>query len=784
MKHTAKKDSRKALAIADNPAESFAGEFEALESRILLSSVSLSGKTSFSYTDSDGDKVSITATNGKLEGLFVGQGSVGEVISLGLTGNTNTMTGTTTPDLSIVVTPNLTKNSVSGVFAGVSSTGTANIAEIYGVMDGLANGVNSIFLSGVIAQDIDFSTAQTGSNAGINTLLVTTGRSFQSDLVNHASLGGIRSLTFADQVDLYDVSAPTIGSLVLVGNFNTATGSTQNLYVNGPLNNFNGTVETTFLGINDGLGIIAPDSAVFGNIIVTGDAVTMTGILNDADINVNFAFSQGLFYIGQGDATLNLLADDRSGGVALGAGSSFVVANGHLNLNVDGILNGTVAAGNGISGLGASTTDALFVQQFGGAGQLLSGNGISDLTIGIGNGNGVIINEDGNVGAITALSGDLGLTVNSDGAIGNLTSSFGDVTGKFTAGTTIGNITAFDDIGGASTFVAEGNIGNIIAGGDVYGTFTSNAGGIGTFTVEGILAPTVTVTGDIQNVSADTIGGNWTSTDGNIGNFKSTDGNLTANLYANNGTIGTLTSINGVIASNVTGTSIGAITSDSGIYGNFQASTGNIGNIVNTDGTINANFYAFAGEIGTVTATNDNGAAISGAADFGATKIGVVTANGDSQVGAIGNGADFFASTSFGGLVITGDKKSDGTFLTSYAQIYGGLTSLGAITAAGNLSTAGSNLSTLTSLTGSINIVNNLLGATPFGGAAGFNGTGQTITIGGAGSNVGGMAAGTANFTVLTTGSIGAISIGGMALAPAMGIVTAANGTINVFSVV
>lgn len=716
-----RKAAKAVVPAASVPVDAMGGEFEALESRLLLSGIGTGTNLKrATFVDADGDQVTVSVT---------GKGATFNIsLDGGATNNADVDTITINgagASLSVTVNPVRQNAAVQGVSAGVFSGGVAYINTITDA--NLAN-VGNISLSGVSVTNIDFS------GTDVANLSLNTGKALFADRVNNLGNGGT---TNGNATELQNIGFQTIaaddvtGKITLRGvvqsnangglyqAYGTALQNVQGGVARG-LNNFDGSVNLTgSLG-----GIVAQNSALNGVLNVAGKvgALTLGGAGGGALINVG------------GDFTLNA---PQNWNIPLNVA-------GHLNMFVGGQLQAALTAGNGISGLAAATDDGITIGSSNGAGTLLAKAGNIAALTSAGAIGGNITASAGNIGNL-AFGGNLnGNVLATVGSVGNLTSSFGVINGNVTAGTTIGNVSVNGTTG---NLLAGTNIGTVASSGNVNGNLTATAGTIGAITLTnaanlngtvnaGTTIASITAAGAINNnvtagtgfigdISANGINGAITATTGNINKVTSTDG-INGNITSVAGNIGDITvssklgnDLNGAITAKGTigaislsgagvdligavtaqsatskigditiadGRLLGAITSGDGT----AASTATIGNINITTATevgtsLLGNLRADEG-IGTITVTNTKaggfgivGSQINANFDADATgALGAVTVNANNHNNWVVGGGALLSGASVGAVTVNNTDATAG----GNDQAINGLT-VTAVTSAG-----------------------------------------------------------------------------------------------------
>jgi len=545
-----------------------APEFEALEGRILLSGIT-AGKVykSVKFTDADGDEVIVKLTGKLAKGagftidLLGGAENDSDIDNIKLfgTGNTNA--------LSVMVKPKTLFKGTS-VIPTVYSGGTTMIGAISA--DNGVTALRGINLSAAIVSSIDLG------NVNVGGISLNTGRAQFVDrlnMVNNANFFPYQPVT--GDIDFNDITAKSIGTLSIRGVQAAGPG-----VLGDTTNDFNGQIT-----VGDGNGkigsILAPFSNVNGGLSV-GSIGKITVLALNTDLNVS------------GDLTIQF-NDGFFGNLTVG---------GHLNFGLSrGDMDGTLIAGNGISGLSKSTTDAIRLPgDF--FGQMNTFNNPEFTNIGI---------------ADISVSGEFAGAVSSSSSIGNVSGQVFNGA-NVAASTTLGNVTATGGyIGG--TFAANESIGNISARGTIFADFTAGT--------------------SIGTVSSTAFGGNYaitgtfTALGGDIGavTASAVDGNAIYNAKFNAaGSIGAITA------------SVSGAAGGSAIYGATFKADSDADNV---------------GGIGNITATSGSqlGVGIGGGSSFTGASIGdiSVTMAKSSQANAIAN-------STFTGVTNTETEPTSGKF--------------------------------------------------------------------------------------------------------------------------
>ena len=668
---------KRASRVAVVPASAPSSEFEALESRILLSGLTDGSRVlkNVTFTDADGDRVNIRLTGSSPAGAGfqipnLGNGfDVDEINLVGGLTSANNLVITVTPVRQLA-----TSNYTTG--GSLWSPGYTNIGSIVS-QDGTTTGgkavtaatnVGSIGLNAAIVANIDLG----GTNIN-GSISLGVGKTAFLDRINTANNNFTNAQGYnpvAGLIDLYDITADSIGRITVNGIVSSPTNSP----FNGDTNDIVGNINIA----GDLGGITAPRSAVTANISVGDDM----GPIIVGKFSGNLAVGGDLTYTIPAGAT------------------GTVVAGGHINLAwapatpgnpaavppipAVGIGQTNITAGNGISGIFAATNDPILVpgalapvapavaQGYNGTLTNIASAAIptplpiADITVNGGPAVFDVLSATG-VGNITATSfGDFDVTAGS-GGIKDIKATAGGIadTASFVSGAAIGIISTAGGINNGS-FNAVTSIGNIVA----------------------------------SNLSDAAIGANAVFTAGtNIGNISailSTTAGLTGNAIADsadfnapNGTIGNLSVTGNVGAATFDAISIGSITTTALAGGPGKGHFGGLVTMVGANGiaTGAGQSVNIAGDLTGSLVTDNTGVLVGG-------KIGGVTIGGQ-LTGTIDANADVAAGATIGAILIGkgingGDIASDGA-ITSITVSKGGIA-------------GGANLESIGSITGALDV--------------------------------------------------------------------------------
>lgn len=312
------------------------------------------------FYDSNGDTVEVRIDGPTSGGrgftlqLAGGSTNISDIRALNLVGLT------AENGLSIVVTPNELTIAPGGDFGKMFSSGYTNVARI--TADPGVTALGDVHLSGAIVNAI----ALPGVDLGGITL--DTGMTAYVDTVNNATMGSINvsapAITITNPItgaaeiydesptgptanynptsgliDLWDVTAASIGSIVVNG---TISADTKNPYDESRLT-------------NDLRGVIAVSGEI-GSIVAPRGAMS----------NAIRAGGVGMIRLGQIDGEITTTDASRPMTIYVPSQfSGFLNAAGHLNLGFTGTnaekVTANIRAGGGISGSDPSTTDPVLV---------------------------------------------------------------------------------------------------------------------------------------------------------------------------------------------------------------------------------------------------------------------------------------------------------------------------------------------------------------------------------------------------------------------------------------
>ena len=285
----------------------------------------------------------------------------------------------------------------------------------------------------------------------LGSIALNTGRTAMVDRINTAAVqtpgADISYNPSAGLIDLYDITAKSIGGIQVNGIVAALANQDSGLPGESRTNDLNGAIN-----VSGNLGGITARQSVFNGDIFVGGNLGLSSFGN---------------FMGTVDVAGNLTAQLPANGAG-----GLLAAGGHLNLGWQpgasgaGLSGVDIFAGAGISGLRASTIDPILVPS-GYGGTLTStstssdtGTGIANLRV-VGGEAAFKIVSSNSVGELRALKFGTGMNVEAGtGGIGSITASAGQLDGTYRSA---GNIGALSATGGAiaGNFEAVGNIGQI-----------------------------------------------------------------------------------------------------------------------------------------------------------------------------------------------------------------------------------------------------------------------------------------------------------------------------------
>jgi hypothetical protein len=504
--------------------------------------------------------------------------------------------------------------------------------------------IASINLSAVVVPTIDLGDAAVGN---IN---LSTGRVAMVDnlMLSNQDTSFLQWEPGLDGIDFFNIKAGSIDQINLASQVDSN-------------NDFLGTIELTTGGLNR---LTGNHSTFQGDIFFSGK----TGSL-------------GSVFLGDGwgdDASINALGDltflaDGFGGV--------ITVGGHLNVQFRGGVDAVIIADGGVSGLRASTTDTIIIQDnF--SGQLVSKGDIAD-----------IVFEDGGLFNATIEGKNIG-TIRFDETTYSSNSSViatGDIDGLILRNSSLWLAQGSEY---SHLLVSAANVGSIdVANGSIFGAMA--VGEIGAVTLRGgsLVATLVATTGDIGavNIELGNLGGRLIAQAGNIGNVTVLSNGGAPAIYgdiiAGAGSIGTIdasnvgggqaiggdavifakTDITAINASTTGDTAIGSATiTAQGSLGPVEAIAYGTGGGGAIDG-----LTLVAPTIGAITGTSISGIGIANS-NFIATTGAVANISGTGKTGGLDN-VTVNAATSigniFGNATVSGDGIADSDFVAQNGTI-------------------------------------------------------------------------------------------------------------------
>ena len=706
-----------------------------------LTSLSVSGNT-ISNNISVGNIISATGnivTAGFFVGAFAGSIS-GNVTAPGL--NTQVIYNN---NGNLAGSPGFTFNQASNALV---STGTITGSNfLTGGLVSAAGNVTGNYIVGngsVLSSITGANVVGSVANAAYANTATTASTVTANAQANITSVGILTSLS---------VSGDTTGNNISVGNIISATGNivTAGFFVGNLIGNITGNIAITGantqvlynnqgnVGASAGFTFNQASNAliVTGNVtganLLTGGSISAAGNINAANIiSTNYngttisasgTVTAGQF-VGNGNTLSNIQGANVSGDVTSAITANTVTANAQANITSVGILTSLSVSGNTntsnalvsgqISAGGNITTNAYFIGNF-------LGNISGNLTV-PGSNTQVIFNNSGNAGASAGFTFDSAVnvaTITGNTIVGNLrtagqitatgniiggnvlainlvnaashTGAAVSVTGNITGSRFIGSGNSLSNITGANV---TGQVSNALVAGTVYTNAQPNVTSVGTLTS---LAVTSNITGgNVLTGGIISASGNVTSNAYFIGNFL---GNITGNLtvpgsntqvlYNDNGNAGASPGLTFNAASNLLVVS-GTISSTGNVSGGniFSAAViSSVGNIVSAANIIaggNAPTGAALNGIGLVAGNNAG-------APFATFVYNSITqgwmsnvsiapaANTTLNLGTSGNWWNNFYAFNITSSTIAANANISG----------GNLLTIGAVSATGNITTAG-----------------------------------------------------------------------------------------------
>jgi len=786
-----------------------APEFEALESRILLSGIGTGlNKKSVTFLDADGDKVTVTALGkgAKFNIDLGGSKNNADIANIEIAA-AGTSVGVVVSPVGSFTAPVQTKQFINpnwnlGNLGGAGNLSLDNLnqtnqkiqTQYYNLTPGWTNigsitaadgitEVGSIGLTAAVVPVIDLPGVAVG-NINLSTGMVTKVDAFMA--TNGSYLQNYGGWTPGIQnINIYDINAGSIAGINI-------SGIDPNNYA-GPAA-FNG---------NDYLGTITTDAGGIGRLSGTHSQFNGQLSLGGTDaflgnIVLGRGWAAGSSITATGDLTFT--ANNFNGVIDVG---------GHLNLGLQGASNGDFFAGKGISGLRAGTADSVVISSAFTGSLVAKGGDLAGVTVAGGGtvGATALFEAQGKIGNIWSNAALNNATIIAGTNIDSITLRGVDLAAgtKIFVGATVGNIDIAN--GDLNATIAAANFTSVsLRGGDLNGTILASDG-IGNVTiVDGQLAGSLIAQGkagignidvtnlnggeaiaggavifsaaDIQSISAATTGdtavGNASiQAQGTIKAFE-----VTAYGAGGGGAIDGLTliapTISDMTVTSIAGTAINNSTfiSTVGNVGNITA-TGLTGGILNSgiisagsvgkitgkaidtgDGIANLDITAQTG-ITSVTGTALKGAGIDGGTYISVTgNIGDITGSSTSPANA-GNGIANLTVKAVAGTVanVTGTAAGNGNGLDGVTvQADKGITAISGSSFTGN-GIDGGNYKAINGDIGSISATTSE--GTAIGGGATFISVGGKINaISATPTGVGGIAVDNATFQAASIGNL------------------------------
>ena len=614
--------------------------FDPLEARRLLAVTpgTLYGATPASWTDADGDTVTVSvtgplATNAgftvELAGLATDDADATTIELQGLTAQNG---------LQVVVTPNVLATQPGTGFATLYSSAYTNVFEItHKDMTGLggiqlsAAIVNATRLSGVAVGSI---TLDTGEAAYVDRINSQNANQTTGDSTMYNPVTGL--------IHLGGIVAASVEEIVIDGAISAKTNNPHDLTTT---NDFRSVIEVagridSIVGLRSNLrASVHADSigsirvAAIAGEITTRNASrdlainlpsAFSGFINSAGhLHLGFPLADGSKITGQINAlgiSGNVKEDFRTdrfddplyvpgtyaGSISLSGDPSTMAGNGSFpDVFVDGpALFGLQTARGSIANVSADSFAATFLAE-------ADAGTIGDITASSGEFAGHL-RAEGSIGTIRAPLGFAGSAVSFSGdvAVDGVYAAVGGFTGFIRAAGNVGNILVFDQIEG----LAEGSL-VVEAGGDI-GDVESIAGGI-----EGVLR----AEGSIGDISA--------------------AGSIQLSMVARTGSIGSITSKAGVVESGTiqAGLDIGPFSLGLGMLGTSIVAGRDVGGMEIRAGGMELTFIR-ARDIGSITVVDGSIQDVSLVAD---RDIGSISAFGSIANFGIQN-ASFVAGRDVG----------------------------------------------------------------------------------------------------------------------------------------
>jgi hypothetical protein len=461
-------------------------QIDRLEDRRLLAILPGQIVPSATYTDADGDMVSIAVTGPLVSGAGFSVELAGQAVDNADATRINLSGLTAANGLQVVVTPTKLAAQPGGNFATLYSAGYTNVSFISNEVDPTAatpalpmTSLGGIQLSAAVVHSISLEGIAVGS------ITLDAGQAPFIDRINTQNNQQAADSKFYQPVtgliDLGGITATSIDSLVINGAISAPTGNPYDLSVT---NDFRSVVN-----VSGRIGsVIGLRSSVSG--AIRADSIGSVRVAN---------ISGEITTRGAADLAINLPS----------AFKGFINAGGHLHLGFplsDGaLITGQINAGGGISGSDkSSTSDSLFLPggYTGSFTNTSTKTGIADIAI---DGEGLLtVFSASSVGAISADAFGGDFLVEAGTSIGDIEAGQGGMEGHLQAGTTIGDIKVLRNLTG--TILAGGSIGTITTvEGGLESRSIQSGGSIGRISAyAGILGTSIVAAGDLGSVNGST----------------------------------------------------------------------------------------------------------------------------------------------------------------------------------------------------------------------------------------------------------------------------------------
>lgn len=655
--------SSKQLAVASTPA---ASEFEALESRILLSGIGTGlNKKQVTFIDADGDKVTVKAlgkgakfnidlggstNNADIANIEIGRDGTSIGISVAPVGSFTKPTQT-----KAFINPNWDLGDLGGgLGAGgelsldkLTATNQKIQTQYYNLTPGYTNigsitaadgitEVGSIGLTAAVVPVIDLPGVAVG-NINLSTGQIAKVDAFMS--TNGSYLQGYGGwVPGMHNINIYDINAGSLAGINIAG-------VDPDLYkaaLKGWADSGMPDAATDLFTGNNYLGVITTDAGGIGRLTGTNSMFMGQLSLGGTDAflgnTVLKGWAPGSIISAEGDLTFN--AKGFQGVIEVG---------GHLNLGLQAQAGkdntGSFFAGEGISGIRSGTTDAIIISVAFKGDLVAKGGDIADITIaGGGNINGALIESANKIGTIWSSSSIDTATILAGTDLEGITlrnASLGDpaATPAATAPSIfVGGTLGLIDIAGGNisenATLSATTFGEVLLrSGNLDGTLLAKDG-IGEVTiVGGSLAGALIAQGDagIGAIDVTALDGGDAIADGAVINSAKDITSITATTTggtaigsANIQAAGTLGPIEAIAYGGTGGGAIDGLVLIAPTIGNITASSA-VGIAIN-----NSQFITTTGNVGSITATGFAGG-ISGGQVTSAGNVGAITGTAIAQ---------------------------------------------------------------------------------------------------------------------------------------------------------